>query len=87
MDFYPIGILFFLPIFNTEILYSKVEISSKCIEITSLIVINPFVVLFTRIYPSPSIKPRKNAKNEGGRERYSDLSILMVFSLFLMHVY
>ena len=33
------------PIFNTEKIYSKLEISSKLKQITNLIVINPLVVL------------------------------------------
>lgn len=33
------------PIFNTELIYSKVERSYKCIVSTNLIVINPFVDL------------------------------------------
>ena len=32
------------PNFSTECIYSNVERSSKCIEITSLIVINPFLL-------------------------------------------
>ena len=38
-----------LPKFNIDLIYSKDEISSKCIEITSLMVINPLVVLVTWI--------------------------------------
>lgn len=57
------------PNFNTDWIYSNVEISSNCIEITSLIVINPFLVLVIWIYPSPSIKPTKKAINDEGGEK------------------
>lgn len=56
--------------------------SFKCNEITSLIVINPFGVLVTCTYPSPSIKPTKKAINDEGIERYSFLSSLILRPFF-----
>ena len=38
-------IIFFLPKFKTDLIYSKIEISSKCNDIVNFIVINHFEVL------------------------------------------
>jgi len=46
-----------LPNFNTDWIYSNVDISSRCIEITSLIVIKSFCCSRYLDIPSPSIKP------------------------------
>ena len=71
-----------MPNFKTEWIYSKVERSSKCSDITNFIVINPFGVLLIWKYPSPSINPTKKAKKDEGIEIYSCLSNLKVLFPF-----
>ena len=60
--------IFILPNFRTELIYSRVDKSSKCKDITIFIVIYPLGVLVIWIYPSPSTNPTKKAKKDEGIE-------------------